>query len=200
MLNLIHGHLKWTTQVGAGNTLRNDTTFSHRDRGTSSQLHTAHALEDMRECLAATGKESWPGGGAGRGIRKGQQDTASAPCRPGQWQQDLMCLRLRPDKMFFRVSVCHFQEPQGHPICSILVACLGFVCWRLSEFWQRLTLLCSPLPVWLVLSCSTTCLRKNYSTGGWPHAKTQLGNWLSRGGCELNPASTHHSKQRRGML
>lgn len=73
MLNLIHGHLKWTTQVGAGNTLRNDTTFSHRDRGTSSQLHTAHALEDMRECLAATAKESWPRGGG----RKGHQERAT---------------------------------------------------------------------------------------------------------------------------
>lgn len=102
-------------------------------------------------------------------------------------KNDLMCLRLGPEKIFVS-GFCHFQESRGHHICSILAAYLGSVCLHLSSA-NILYCLCNHLAVWSVLLYSTACLSKNGLTGGWPHAKTQLGNWLSREGVN----STHLS-------
>lgn len=139
------------------------------------------------------------------GTRKGQLKKQHLRCvskgsdnLPGG-KNDRMCLRLGPDKTFFRFLSVTSKSLGGHYICSIQVAWLGSVCLHLSSA-NILYCFCNCLAVWSVLLYSTTCLSKNGLTGGWPHAKTQLGNWLSRRGCEFNPAFIPNNKQRRGML
>lgn len=201
LLNWIHSHFRLTIHVGAGNILRNGITFPHRDGGTRRQLHMAYACGDIRECDEATGKESWPG----QYQERAAQETTSTLCQQGQWQlawwqkwPDVPKARTRQG-FFFRFLSVTSKSLGGHYICSIQAACLGSVCLHLSSA-NILYCFSNCLAVWSVLLYSTTCLSKNDLTGGWPHAKTQLGNWLSRRGCEFNPAFIPNNKQRRGML